>query len=63
VELLKNASLRQAIGKAARERVVREHSWESVVDRVEETLRNLKDGQGASVKPMPTPQMANVPED
>jgi polysaccharide biosynthesis protein PslH len=63
VELLKNGELRRAIGKAARERVVREHSWESVVDRVEQTLRAVKDGKSVDEHPVAIPQMARVPED
>jgi len=63
VELLKNGELRRAIGKAARERVVREHSWESVVDRVEQTLRAVKEGKSVDEHPVAIPQMARVPED
>ena len=43
IDLLHNPSRRGTIEKAARERVVRDHSWESVVDRVEETLARVKE--------------------
>ena len=55
VELLKNASLRDAIGSAARAEVVRNHGWSMVVARVEEILeqvmcsRRVWSGRGASV--------------
>lgn len=41
VELLKNGSRRAAMGQAARERVVREHTWDSVADRVEDILERV----------------------
>jgi sugar transferase (PEP-CTERM/EpsH1 system associated) len=43
IELLQNPNRRTVIEKAARERVVRDHSWESVVDRLEEILVRVKD--------------------
>lgn len=55
VELLKNASLRDAIGSAARAEVVRNHGWSMVVARMEEILeqvmcsRRVWSGRGASV--------------
>ncbi len=53
IDLLRNPSRRRAIEKAARERVVRDHSWESVVDRVEEILvrvnENFRTGAVAPV--------------
>lgn len=50
-ELLLNTKGRMEIERAARERVVREHGWDSVVDRVEEILLTLKEGEGVSVVP------------
>jgi len=55
VELLKNASMRDAIGSAARAEVVRNHSWNMVVARMEEILEQVvcsgrvSSGRGASV--------------
>jgi glycosyltransferase involved in cell wall biosynthesis len=59
IDLLKNAEFRIAIGNAARERVVRDHSWGSVVDHVEQILLRVKDGQNAFVDAVPSRQMAN----
>jgi glycosyltransferase involved in cell wall biosynthesis len=50
-ELLLNTERRMEIERAARERVVREHGWDSVVDRLEEILLTLKEGEGVSVVP------------
>jgi sugar transferase (PEP-CTERM/EpsH1 system associated) len=41
VEILNNASLRNSLGKAAREEVVSKHSWQVVVDRLEEILAKV----------------------
>lgn len=38
IELLSNACLRDTIGNAARQEVVSHHSWEAVVDKVQEIL-------------------------
>jgi glycosyltransferase involved in cell wall biosynthesis len=40
-ELLRNDSLRNVIGTAARQEVVGNHSWEEVVTRVEEVLERV----------------------
>lgn len=41
-DLLKNRSLRNSLGIEARERVVRDHSWEAVADKLERTLERVK---------------------
>ena len=62
VDLLQNPSRRTAIEKAARERVVRDHSWESVVDRLEEILARVKENcRTAAVAPVQT-QLAAIRE-
>jgi polysaccharide biosynthesis protein PslH len=45
VDLLRNCSLRDEVGKAARERVLLDHDWNSVTDRVEEILIGIKKDQ------------------
>ena len=40
-ELLRNDSLRNVIGMAARQEVVSNHSWEEAVTRVEEVLEQV----------------------
>lgn len=50
VELLTNAPIRESIATVAREEVVRKHSWEVVVDRVEEILEQvMRRGKSATV--------------
>lgn len=62
IELLESPIRRTAIEKAARERVVRDHSWESVVDRVEEILARVKENcRTAAVAPAQT-QLAAIRE-
>ena len=41
IGLLRDASIRTRIGLRAREEVVRNCSWESVVDTLEQTLERL----------------------
>lgn len=41
IELLKSPALRDAMGTAAREEVVRNHSWEKVVAKTEEILKRV----------------------
>jgi glycosyltransferase involved in cell wall biosynthesis len=62
VDLLKNTEFRSTVGNAARERVVRDHSWQSVVDQLERTLLRLTGDQNSLVDAIPSRSMANFPE-
>lgn len=61
IDLLKNSEFRIATGNAAREKVVRDHGWGSVVDHVERTLLRVKGGQGAFIAGIPPRPMASLP--
>lgn len=42
IELLNDSSHRKAMGRAGREKVIREHSWETVVDKLEHILDSVR---------------------
>lgn len=50
-ELMLNPKRKRAIEHAAGDRVRREHGWDSIVDRLEETLVNLRQGTDFAVLP------------
>lgn len=62
IELLQNPGRRTSIEKAARERVALDHSWESVVGRVEEILARVRKTCAAPAASAVRPQLAAIGE-
>jgi polysaccharide biosynthesis protein PslH len=61
-KLLNDKVFRRQIGLAAQNRVVRDHSWESVTDQMERILLAVRNGQNALSNEIPLSQMASLPE-